>query len=369
MTENDAVLLDGFQQDVSAFSSLAQRKEGLIERLPKWLSVIPMIAQWLCLSAYYRSLTLPSAANPAITSGGMVGEGKHEYFAIMGPYARARTAPHASFSNTREVWVAEQEMAQAGLSYPLILKPDIGWCGFGVRLIRNRDDLDAYLTHYPVGERIILQRFVPYDGEAGVFYIRHPGSSVGELLGIVLRYHPRVTGDGLQTVAQLIAADHRLQRLDKNTFHQISVDPEMIPARGEAVRISTIGSTRVGGLYEDASSLATPALLQEIDAIASDMKDLHIARFDLRYENLGAFLAGKGFSIIEVNGAGSEASHAWDPRFTLRQAYSIVFSKQCRLFAIGHAMRRRGHRPIGIWQLACLYTRQQHLIRQYPPSN
>jgi len=99
------------------------------------------------------------------------------------------------------------------------------------------------------------------------------------------------------------------------------------------------------------------------------MKELHIARFDLRYENLGSLLAGTGFSIIEVNGAGSEASHAWDPCFTVRQAYSIVFAKQQRVFAIGDAMRRHGHRPISVWQLARLYLRQQRLIRQYPPSN
>lgn len=34
---------------------------------------------------------------------------------------------------------------------------------------------------------------------------------------------------------------------------------------------------------------------------------------------------------------GSEAVHARDPRWSLRQAYAIVFAKQRRLFAIGSA--------------------------------
>jgi hypothetical protein len=99
------------------------------------------------------------------------------------------------------------------------------------------------------------------------------------------------------------------------------------------------------------------------------MKDLHVARFDVRYESIGAMRAGHSFNIIEVNGAGSEAVHAWDPRYTLSEAYRIVFEKQRMLFAIGAAMRKRGHRPISGWAMAKLFLRQGRLIRRYPPSN
>ena len=67
---------------------------GAFEQLPKWLNLIPMVAQWAWLGLRYRSLTLPSSANPAITSGGLVGEGKQEYFASMGPLALAATAEY-----------------------------------------------------------------------------------------------------------------------------------------------------------------------------------------------------------------------------------------------------------------------------------
>jgi hypothetical protein len=46
-----------------------------------------------------------------------------------------------------------------------------------------------------------------------------------------------------------------------------------------------------------------------------------------------------------------------------------VFAKQRQIFAIGDAMRRRGHRPIGVRALARLHLCQQRLIRRYPPSN
>jgi hypothetical protein len=351
--------------------SSAPLSVGALERLPKWLNLVPMVVQWLWLAARYGSVTLPGAANPAISAGGLAGEGKSEYFRIMGPLALSHTADFTVLdcegaASERD---AEQAMQTAGLTYPLILKPDIGWCGFGVRLVRDSAGLRRYLEQFPRGERIILQRFVPYEGEAGIYYVRQPGEAAGNISGILLRFFPRVVGDGRRTVAELIADHPRAQRLGRDGRSEPCCDPLVVPDVGEHVRVSITGSTRVGGLYVDASSEVTPALERAINSVATDMEQLHVARFDVRYESLGVLLQGKSFKIIEVNGAGSEAVHAWDPRYTLRQAYGIVFEKQRRLFAVGAAMRKRGHPPPSARTLARSYLRQAKLIRSYPPSN
>jgi hypothetical protein len=260
-------------------------------------------------------------------------------------------------------------MAKLGLAYPIIAKPDIGWCGFGVRLVRNDGDLTAYLGSFPRGECIILQQFLPQEGEAGLFYVRRPGEAKGTLTGILLRHFPRVLGNGVSSIAELMAGEPRLRRLGGDGKSETCCDRASIPATGEMVRLSTIGSTRVGGLYEDATDLITGALTDAIDAIAQDMTDFHVGRFDIRYDSLDKLAEGSGFAIIEVNGAGSEAVHAWDPKFTLREAYAIIFAKQRMLFEIGDAMRQRGIRPIGHAKLAKLHFRQQRLIRRYPLSN
>jgi hypothetical protein len=344
---------------------------GRLERLPKWLNLVPILLQWVWLSLIYRSISLPSAANPAITAGGMVGEGKREYFETMGPHALACTADVTDIVNDGPdgIAAARTALAARGLTYPIIAKPDIGWCGFGVRLVRNDGDLMVYLSRFPRGERIILQRFLPQDGEAGLFYVRRPNESKGRLTGILLRHFPRVQGDGASSVAELIDADPRLRRLGRDGLSEPCCDLAAIPAPGEVVRVATIGATRVGGLYEDATSIITDALSEAIDAIARDMTDFHVGRFDVRYDSIEQLARGSGFTIIEVNGAGSEAVHAWDPRFTLRQAYGIIFSKQRMLFEIGDAMRRRGNRPIGLRKLAALHFHQQRLIKGYPISN
>lgn len=355
----------------SASSAHETAPVGRLERLPKWLNLVPMVAQWAWLSIRYRAITLPSCANPSIVAGGLVGEGKLEYFQIMGKTALRRVAATTSViaHGAASLDNARAAMQDAGLSYPVIVKPDLGWCGFGVRRIDSPDEMRGYLQAYPDGECVLIQEWRDDPGEAGIFYMRHPSEERGQIIGMLLRHYPRVVGDGRRTVAQLIQADPRARRLGRDGASEPCCDPGQVPRTGQTVRIATVGSTRVGGMYEDGSDAITHQLTAAIDAIARDMKDFHVGRFDVKYRDLAALAAGTGFTIIEVNGAGSEAVHAWDPSLTLRQAYGIVFAKQRRLFAIGDEMRRRGHRPVGWLALARHHLRQQALIRRYPPSN
>lgn len=351
--------------------SVAQtRSIGRFEQLPKWLNLIPMVLQWLWLGLRHGSVTLPSAANPRITAGGLVGEGKLEYFNLMGPLARAATAEHIGLRIDESIRTqdAVDAMHAAGLGYPIVVKPDLGWCGHGVRRIDDSGALAHYLSLYPRGQMLVLQRYLADDGEAGLFYMRHRDEPTGRLIGVLLRHYPHVIGNGCDTVAALIAADARLKRATGSRLHECRYDPEHVPVFGEKVRLSTIASTRVGGMYEDATTAVTPALTARVDAIAGDMPDFHVGRFDVRYSTLEA-LRGGTFTIMEVNGAGSEAVHAWDPKYTIAQVYGIVFAKQRALFRIAAANRRAGHRPIGMRSLARLYWKQQELMARYPPSN
>ena len=343
---------------------------GRFEQLPKWLNLIPMVLQWTWLGIRYRSFTLPSSANPGITSGGMVGDGKLEYFAAMGATARAATATHIGVVNKPGLVTDEvvASMAEAGLQFPIVAKPNLGWCGYGVRLLAAPGDLADYLQRFPRHETFLLQRYLPDPGEAGLFYVRHPDDAHGRLIGILLRHYPNVVGNGVHTIAALMAADPRLRRASRGEMYECRYDPHRIPALGEAVRLSTVASTRGGGCYLDGSDHATPALAARVDAIARDMGVFLVGRLDVRFQSLAALRRGE-FTIMEVNGAGSEAVHAWDPKYSIRDVYRIVFAKQRTLFHISDANRRRGHPPISLRRLAELHIHQQRVMRSYPPSN
>lgn len=352
-------------------SPVTERRQAFIERIPKWLNLVPMVIQWGWLGLRYGSLTLPSAANPNITTGGLVGDTKSEYFAGMGALARARVAPFAmvQVEGTEVAAAALQAMDAAGLAFPVVAKPDLGWCGFGVRRLDDASALVDYLGQYPHGESLMLQHYLDEPGEAGIFYVRHPQQAQGWLLGILLRHFPQVIGDGISSVAQLVARDPRLQRaMSHPEEHECGYDSAAVPPAGEVVRLSLIGSTRVGGRYEDGSELASDELIKVVDDIARDMPSFHVGRFDVRYRTLQDLRAGR-FTIMEVNGAGSEAVHAWDPKYSVWEVYRKVFAKQRLLFALGAFNRARGHRPVGMRELARHHLRQQRLIRRYPPSN
>ncbi|TCF97302.1 hypothetical protein BZM26_32305 [Paraburkholderia strydomiana] len=369
--------MDGTQKSVPLAKSACtlagsdMNRCGMLERMPKWLICVPLVIQWLWLALRHRSATLPSAANPSITSGGLIGEGKLEYFREMGPTSRTATAAYCEISTPLRQSDLELQniMSTAGLSFPVIAKPNLGFCGYGVQLLTDLSALRSYLCSFPKNETVVLQRYLSQDGEAGIFYARDPDTDKARIIGLALRYFPRVVGDGRRTVKDLISSDTRARRSTPSRLHAPHISGDRIPGAGEVVRLATIGSTRVGGLYRDGGRYVTKELADSIDAIARDMPDFHFGRFDVRFDSLDDLCAGRGFTIMEINGAGSEAIHAWDPDIGLFNGFRIIFSKQRILFSIADSMRRRGVKPIGALQLLRLFRRQQRLIPTYPPSN
>ena len=340
------------------------RWAGLICRLPKPVLVVPMAAQWLWLSLRYGSLSLPSAADPSIAIGGLVGESKIDYYDQVEPGLRqwlARTAAIACGPTAAQD--ARAALVRLGLSFPVIAKPDIGWCGFGVRRLDDAAALDAYVEAYPAGETFLLQEYLDLPGEAGVFYVRWPEQPAGRLLSLTVRHPPHVVGDGVSSVRALVSRDDGLR--GRSALYQ---DLARVPARGQIVPLSTVWSFRMGGGYEASSGAITPALEETLDAIAASMPNLHVARFDIRFASASSLARGD-FRIIEINGAGSEAIEFFDPSVPFFAAYRGILAKQAMVFAIAARNRDRGFAPCGWRALLAAFRRQARLIELYPGSN
>jgi hypothetical protein len=285
-----------------------------------------MVLQWMCLAVRYRSLSLPSAADPSIPMGGLAGESKMIYFTQVAPESRRFLANTAVIVADGDAPAkARAAIDQHGLTFPMIAKPDIGWCGFGVRRLDKLADLDAYIAAYPTSETFLLQEYFAGNGEAGLFYVRWPSEERGQLLSLTTR-QPGVSG-------------------------------------------SVVWSHRMGGVYRDLSEAITPALAERIDAIARAMPDLHVARFDVRYASTAGLISGEDFRIIEINGAGSEAIDCFDPDVPFFAAYAGILRKQAMIFAIAAQNRARGFKPCGWRALLAAFRRQASLLDHYPSSN
>lgn len=352
------------------------------ERIPPGLFYLPMIVNWVLLGIRYRSLTLPTAANPAIPAGGMWGESKGAYFDDIAPEQRDAVAAHVILERGRDGASASEDAAhaltllrEAGMEFPIIAKPDIGWHGYGVRRLDCASDLRGYLEQFGVGPKIILQHFVPYEGEAAILYARLPGESHGRIRSLTLRYYPHVVGDGMSMLRDLIRGDPRARwkarlHLGLDRTHRGIPQHELnrVPARGEVVQIALIGNQRAGGVYHDARRHITAALEERFDAIARSMTEFHYGRFDIRFKSTDALMRGADFLIVEVNGVGGEAIDAWDPRLTVRQTYRRLLEEQAVLFRIGDRNRARGFRPTPVGEFVGLLRHQTRLIALYPAS-
>ena len=361
--------------------SRADRKVARAERIPPALFYLPLVFNWIRLGIRHRSLTLPTAANPTIFTGGMWGESKSSYFLDVALPERKWIADfvvvkrNAGAALAADIERANNARADAGLGFPLIAKPDIGWHGHGVQRIDTPAALENYFAGFPENTTLMLQRYVPFAGEAAVLYARLPGEDRGRVISLTLRYFPQVVGDGVSTVRQLIASDPRAQW--KAALH-LGVDPthrgldrfdlDRVATAGEVVRIALIGNQRAGALYRDGRRHITAALDTCFDEIARGMTEFHYGRFDLRFETVEGLMRGENFAILEINGIGGEAIDCWDPRLPVTEVYRRLAEQQRLLFLIGDRNRARGFQPTSAGDFVSSLFRQNKLIRRYPAS-
>ncbi len=362
--------------------SRADRKVAMAERIPPALFYFPLVLNWLRLGLKHRSLTLPTAANPAIFTGGMWGETKSSYFHDVAPEERKWIADFVLVNRTpgaqdpaADIGRAEGALAEKGLEFPLIAKPDIGWHGHGVRRIDDRAGLACYISNFPEAHTVVLQRYVPYPAEAAVLYARLPGEAKGRILSLTLRYFPHVVGNGRMSVRELINDDARAQwksalHLGVDPTHRgvSSIDLDRVPERGEVVRIALIGNQRAGALYRDARRHITPALEARFDAIGRSMTEFHYGRFDLRFNTIEGLMRAEDFAIVEINGIGGESIDCWDPHLGVRECYRRLAAQQRLLFQIGKGNRARGFHPTKIGEFVSSLFQQNKLIKRYPAS-
>jgi membrane protein DedA with SNARE-associated domain len=357
-----------------------KKRVGQAEHIPNAILYIPVGLYYIFLSLRYRSLTLPSASNPKIETGGFMGESKASVMEMVGNdqqlwIAEFVTMHRNGVAGEKDLENAIALMKEKKLEFPVVAKPDIGWNGYGVRLVEDNNHLLQYISDFPHNENIILQRPVPYDGEAGIFYVRIPGEAKGKIYSVTLRYFPFVTGDGKSNLRDLIRNDQRTKLradyyLGGKSEHVGFGDQDLdqVPSPGELIRLSFIGSLRVGGLYRNASHLITPELTERFDKIAQSMPEFYFGRFDIRFESIERLIKGEGFNIIEINGAGAEAIQAWDPNVRLLSLYREFFRSYRLLFKIGNLNRARGFKPMTLGAFIKAVRHQNHLIEQYPPA-
>jgi pimeloyl-ACP methyl ester carboxylesterase/membrane protein DedA with SNARE-associated domain len=325
---------------------------------PAWAFYIPWIPYFCWLSLRHWGFNTFTAANPGIPAGGgMIGESKAQILSGFSPDHGAFICP----------WVLITEDADAGAragraieairatpalgGFPVILKPDQAFRGYGLKLARNEDDVRAYFKtmHRPV----MVQAYHAGPYELGVLWSRipTPGKPVdewpGEVFSATDKEFPVVIGDGKRTL-ELLIWHHPRFRMQADVFcKRFEVQTDRVLAPGERFPLVVAGNHCQGTMFTDGMPKITPAMAARIDAICQAYRGaggarIDFGRFDLRYADPAAIARGEQFSIIEFNGTSSESTSMYDPTKRTGWSYALLMRHWKRLFVIGSARRREG---------------------------
>jgi hypothetical protein len=314
---------------------------------------------WVLLCLRARSFFFFAASNPTIKNGGFLGESKKDIITIIPPQYHPSTVFFSIPSNGA---IVLSEVQRAGLQFPLIGKPNIGGRGRGVKVLRNEEDVlnyarTAYLDFH-------IQEFVPWKLEAGIFYVRYPNQATGAITGIVYKEFLSVTGDGRHSMLQLLQKDKRalmyLGSLKKIHGDQLN---QVLPV-GENRIVSPFGNHARGSKFIDASHQADETLTQVMDEICKQIPGFYFGRLDIRFESWEALRQGRHFSIIEVNGAGAEPTHIYDPRHSIFFAWKEIIRHWVMLFRVSRINHKKGHRYLGFREGIAMFREAKEWARK-----
>ena len=330
-----------------------KRMQGRLTRIrhwefwPPWLVYPPIVLHILWLGVKHRSMTLFTAANPGMPSGGFIAESKSdilESFKGAGEFI----ARHTRIPVAAGLHKARQFMTREHLDFPVVLKPDIGQRGSGVKILHNREQLESALS--ALLEPMILQEYAP-GPEFGVFWYRLPGEPKGKIFSITEKVIPEVRGDGQKTLERLILNDKRAVAMAKFYLKAHPNAADRIPNQGEKVPLGELGTHCRGAVFLDGMWVNSPELETRIEEISSSFEGFWFGRYDIRARTAADLTHGRNFRVIELNGVTSEATHIYDRRNSLWVAWKILTKQWDIAFEIGKRNRERGARPTSVREL------------------
>ncbi len=151
-------------------------------------------------------------------------------------------------------------------------------------------------------------------------------------------------GDGRHSILELIKQNPRshfqlaaLKRTYGNVLNTIlPIDEKFI--------LVPYGSHTRGAKFSDVTKKSTEALVDAIDRICKKIPGFYYGRLDILCTSMEDLTQGINFKIIEINGAGSEATHIYDPGHSLFYAWREIIRHWILLYRVSVANYEKGHR-------------------------
>ncbi len=327
------------------------------EYWPFGILQFPVFIYYLWLSLRARSFFFFSASNPGIEMGGMLGESK---FLILQKIPTVYTAKTIFIQRASTFPDVLAKMNNAGLSFPVIFKPDLGERGYGVKRIDTKEQARQYIESFRFD--FLVQQFVDFPLEFGVFYKHIPGQKHGSIFSIVGKEMLSVTGDGSSTLQQLILKNDRAKlqwgKLKVVHFEKLNtvIEPE------KKVLLNSIGNHCLGTKFLNNNKLINDRLNETFTIISHQIEGFCYGRFDLRCATLEDLYQGN-IKIMELNGCGAEPAHIYQPGYSFWRALVEMFNHWRNIFVIAVENKKRGVRFLTFPEAKAYYKKFNEAIQ------
>ncbi len=305
------------------------------EYWPFQVVYVPIYFQWAFYALRERHIFFFNACNPNIKNGGYLNESKKDIYDQLPQEAYPTTilvSPETDFDSCN----AERE--RSNIVFPCIAKPDMGLRGSAVVKLENSEQWLNY--HQQADFKYILQNLIPYSSEVGIFYVRFPGEENGRITGIVGKEFMTVVGDGKSTIEQLLLKNLRFAMQLSAIKRQGAINLQEVLKVGERKIIVPFGNHARGSKFYDYSDWITTEMCLGIEKYVKQMPDFYFGRIDVMFKSKADLQAGKNFMFVEVNGAGSEPTHIYDPKHGIFFAWNEL----CRHFRYMYRISRMNHK-------------------------
>ncbi|PHO00118.1 hypothetical protein CSC82_30480 [Rhodobacteraceae bacterium 4F10] len=302
---------------------------------------LPNVPYAFYLAYKAKHLAFFSATNPCIKSSGNGTESKYETILLVPEKHRPKSVlikPNTDFE------IVCKNIQEQKINFPLIAKPDIGFRGLLVEKITSKDALKNYLEKYTID--IIIQEFLDYENECGIFYHRNPKNDSGKISSLTLKRFLSVTGDGTSTLKELILADERA-KLYIELFSKIHQDKlTEIPIKNKVIKLTAIGNHSKGTQFINGNHLISDKLTTTFDKLSKSIPGWYYGRIDLKYNTFEELEEGIDFKILEINGIIAEPTHIYDSQnYTYLKALKAIRTHWKSLFTIAITNHRNFNTP------------------------
>jgi hypothetical protein len=318
------------------------------EYWPMWLFYLPVFPYYLFLAIKCRSWSFFTASNPGIYLGGFFGESKKDILGLINDCFLPKTV-YINSSDPIADFIDK-------ISFPVIAKPDVGERGNGVEKLYSHQELLHYheKQNKTTNCTYLLQEYVDFELEFGVFYSRLPGSINGIVSSLTGKDFMNVTGDGHKSIHELMQENTRYRfQIDRFVCENSSL-METVLLKNENRILEPIGNHCRGTRFINNNELINQKLNDIFDEISKDIKGFYFGRFDLKVKSVEDLYAGKNIKIMELNGASSEPGHVYDVNYSLRKAYKDICWHWNRLAEISLENIKKGTKPATfseIWKM------------------